>query len=290
MSNITVLGLGAMGSRMAVNYAHAGHDVTVWNRTAATAEQLATEHALTAAETPRSAVDGADFVVSMVSNDEAASYVWLEPDNGALAAMTAGTVGIESSTLTAATASLLGDSARAAGIEFVEAPVVGSRPQADAGALFYLLGGETAAIEAAQLIIDVNAGKSTHVGKIGNAATMKLAINGLFAAQVAAYAEIAGFIQRSDLDTAQAISTLAALPITSPGLERILGLITDRNYEPNFPIHLVAKDLGYLTTSARTAQAETPIIDATQAVFEDGATGDELNLDIAGIARRYQHT
>lgn len=290
MSNITVLGLGAMGSRMAVNYAHAGHDVTVWNRTAATAEQLATEHALTAAETPRSAVDGADFVVSMVSNDEAASYVWLEPDNGALAAMTAGTVGIESSTLTAATASLLGDSARAAGIEFVEAPVVGSRPQADAGALFYLLGGETAAIEAAQLIIDVNAGKSTHVGKIGNAATMKLAINGLFAAQVAAYAEIAGFIQRSDLDTAQAINTLAALPITSPGLERILGLITDRNYEPNFPIHLVAKDLGYLTTSARTAQAETPIIDATQAVFEDGATGDEQNLDIAGIARRYQHT
>lgn len=290
MSNITVLGLGAMGSRMAVNYANAGHDVTVWNRTAATAEQLATEHALTAAKTPRSAAVGADFVVSMVSNDEAASYVWLDPDNGALPAMTAGSVGIESSTLTAATASLLGDSARAAGIGFVEAPVVGSRPQAYAGALFYLLGGETAAIEAAQLIIDVNAGKSTHVGKIGNAATIKLAINGLFAAQVAVYAEIAGFIQRSDLDTAQAINTLAALPITSPGLERILGLITDRNYEPNFPIHLVAKDLGYLTTSARTAQAKTPIIDATQAVFEDGATGDEQNLDIAGIARRYQNT
>lgn len=288
MSKITVLGLGAMGSRMAINYANAGHHVTVWNRTAATAEQLATAHALTAAETPRSAAAGADHVVSMVSNDEAASYVWLDPNNGALAAMTTDAVAIESSTLTATTASMLGDTARTAGIQFVEAPVVGSRPQADAGMLFYLLGGEAEAIKAAQPVIDVNAGKSTHVGKIGNAATMKLAINGLFAAQVAAYAEIAGFIEQSDLDTAQALDTLAALPITSPGLERILGLIADRNYEPNFPIHLVAKDLGYLTTAARTAGAKTPIIDTTTTVFNDGANGNEQNLDIAGIAERYQ--
>jgi 3-hydroxyisobutyrate dehydrogenase len=288
MSKITVLGLGAMGSRMAINYAAAGHDVTVWNRTTSTAGQLATTHHLTAAQTPRTAADGADFVVSMVSNDEAALDVWMNSNHGALAGMAPGAVAIESSTLTPGTARKLGDAALTARIRFIEAPVVGSRPQADAGALFYILSGDNAAVEAARPIIDINAGNTTHVGSIGNAATLKLAINGLFAAQVAAYAEIAGFIERSDLDTVAAFKTLTALPITSPGLQRILGLIADRNYEPNFPIHLVAKDLSYLAAAARDADAAIPIVDATKSVFEQSTEGDERNLDIAGVAQRYQ--
>lgn len=137
--------------------------------------------------------------------------------------------------------------------------------------------------------IDVNAGNSVHVGSIGNAATMKLAINGLFAAQVAAFAEIAGFIERSNLDTDSAMKTLAALPITSTGLQRVLGLIDDREYEPNFPVHLVAKDLGYLAEAAREISAAIPIVDATRSIFDDGASNaEERDLDIAGIARRYQ--
>ena len=124
MSNITVLGLGAMGSRMATNYAHAGHDVTVWNRTASTAEQLAAANNLTAAKTPRSAAAGADVVMSMVSDDEAARSVWVDGEHGALSAMSSGAIAIESSTLTAATTRELADAARDAGVGFVEAPVV----------------------------------------------------------------------------------------------------------------------------------------------------------------------
>ncbi len=287
MSDITVLGLGAMGSRMAINYAKTGHNVTVWNRTKATAETIAAARNLTVAETPRSAAEGADFVVSMVSNDEAAHDVWLHPDSGALAAMSPTSIAIESSTLTPGMAQQLASAAAAASIRIVEAPVVGSRPQAEAGALFYVLGGAPDAIDAALPIIEVNAGKTTHVGEIGNAATMKLAINGLFAAQVAAYAEVAGFIERSDLDTDGALETLGALPITSPGLQRILGLIGARAYEPNFPVHLVAKDLRYLADTALTVGADLPIIAAAGSVFEDGAAGPEHDLDIAGIAQRY---
>lgn len=287
MSNITVLGLGAMGSRMAINYSDAGHDVTVWNRTAATAEALAAEHRVAVAKTPRSAAAVADYVVSMVSNDKAANDVWLHPDTGALGGMSSDSVAIESSTLTPDTAQRLASAATNANIRFVEAPVVGSRPQAETGALFYVLGGEPTAIEAARPIIEINAGNTTHVGKVGNAATLKLAINGLFAAQVAAYAEVAGFIERSDLDTNSALDTLAALPITSPGLQRILGLIGARNYEPSFPVHLVAKDLRYLAVAASTLKAHVPIIAATGAVFEEGAAGMQQDLDISGIAQRY---
>ena len=286
MTAIAVLGLGAMGSRLAINYANAGHHVTIWNRTGRVATDLAANHHMTAAGTVTDAVCDADVVVAMVSDDAAAGAVWLG-DTGAFASMRPGTIAIESSTLTPGTVRCLADAAAAADVPFVEAPVVGSRPQADAGALFYLLGGETASIDAAMPIIDVNAGNSTRVGDAGNAAVMKLAINGLFAAQVAAYAEIVGFLERSSVDDETARATLSALPITSPGLQRVLGLIGQRNFEPNFPVRLVAKDLDYLADTSGDLGTDLPIMNTARAVFRSGTSDGLAALDIAGIARRY---
>ncbi len=287
MSKITVLGLGAMGRRLAVNYAAAGHEVTVWNRGRAVADELAARHSLAVAATPSDGSAHADVVVSMVADDDAARRVWLDPGDGALAAMRSDSIAIESSTLTPGIVRELGDAAARLGVSFVEAPVVGSRPQAEAGALVYLLGGDARVIEACGAVIDVNAGAVRHVGEVGSAAVMKLAINGLFAAQVAAYAEILGFVERSGLDGDSAIDTLTTLPITSPGLQRILGLVKEQAYEPNFPVRLVAKDLSYLASSAADAGAAVPIIEAASSVFRDGAAGAERDLDIAGIAARY---
>ena len=168
----------------------------------------------------RDAVRDVAVIVTMVSDNDAATAVWLDPEHGALAAAMPGAIAIESSTITPDTVKRIGEEAARSDIRFVEAPVVGSRPQAEAGALFYLLAGDPTDIDEAQPYVDINAGNSTRVGSIGNAATLKLAINGLFAAQVAAYAEIAGFIERSDLDTPVAFEILKALPITSPGLQR----------------------------------------------------------------------
>jgi 3-hydroxyisobutyrate dehydrogenase len=290
MPKITVLGLGAMGSRLAINYRKAGYDVTVWNRTPDAATRLADQHDMTVAGTPRSAASDADVIVAMVSDNNAANSVWLDDEHGALSGAKPGSIAIESSTLTPDTVHRLGTAAASAGVRFVEAPVVGSRPQAEAGALLYLLAGEPADLDEAQTIIDINAGNSARVGPIGNAATLKLAINGLFAAQVAAYAEIVGFIERSDLDRTEALAMLRALPITSPGLQRILGLIEQRNYEPNFPVHLVAKDLDYLLDTADACDSETPVMATVHAVFSRSADGTERDLDIAGIAQHYQTT
>ena len=275
MSKITVLGLGAMGSRMAINFGQAGHDVTVWNRSPERATELASKHQFGFEPTPRQAAADADFVVSMVANDEAARSVWLDADNGAFAAMGDEAIAIESSTLTPGTVRELAGRADSLELGFVEAPVVGSRPQAEAGALFTLIGGDDSTVALAAPLLDVNSGATKHVGAVGEAALMKLAINGLFAAQVAAYAEVVGFLEQSQLSTRDAIETLAALPITSPGLQRILGLIAERNFEPNFPVHLVAKDLAYLSAAAVDFGAEVPIINAASGVFEAGAGAAE---------------
>jgi len=287
MANVTVLGLGAMGSRIAVNYAAAGHNVTVWNRTSSTAEILADRHNLSAAPTPADAAKEANVVVSMVTDDTAAEAVWLHPDTGALGSLAPDSIAIDSSTITPAMAQTLGAAATRAGRFFLEAPVVGSRPQADSGSLFYLVGGETDILERARPVIDANASNVRHVGKIGTAATMKLAINGLFGIQVAAYAEIVGLLDQSEVDTKEAIDILTNLPITSPGLQRILGLFASEDFAPNFPINLVAKDFAYLARVASELASEHPITTATAQLYAEAANGTAKDLDIAGILSRY---
>lgn len=284
MNNVAVLGLGAMGSRMAINLSNAGHRVTVWNRTTEHAVALANSHDVTVSATPCSAADGADVVVSMVSDDDAAYRVWLDPDDGALSSLGTTATAIESSTLSSAGIATLGEAFAVAGRTFVEAPVVGSRPQAEAGGLFYLLGGDAPSIAAVQPIIDVNAGASKHVGPTGSATVMKLVINGLFASQVALLAEAVAVLERSTVDVPDAIELLSGLPITAPGLARILGLIGTRTYTPNFPVHLVTKDLRYLTAFARNVDAPTAVIDQAHRVFTDAANGPSRDLDISGVA------
>ncbi|MEM7341732.1 MAG: NAD(P)-dependent oxidoreductase [Actinomycetota bacterium] len=288
MTAITVLGLGAMGSRIAaVLAASPDHTVTVWNRSSAAAQALAATAPVAIADTARQAVATADMVISMVTDDAASGALWLDHNTGVLAAIADGAVAIEASTITKAMATELGAAAAAAGVAFLEAPVVGSRPQAEAGALFVLVGGDEGVLDRVRPVIDTYASAIRPVGPVGNAATMKLAINGLFGIQVAAYGEMVGLLERSDVPSDAAVEILSALPITSPGLQRILGLVASRDFAPNFPVSLVAKDFGYLQALAAEADATVPLVDATSAVYAAGAGGPEAELDIAGIAARY---
>lgn len=283
---IAVLGLGAMGSGMARNLAAAGHDVVLWNRTAATAGELAAEIGAATADTPAAAAAGADVVLAMVRDDDASHAVWLGTD-GAADAMSADAVAIDASTITPAWAAELGHALAERGRAFVEAPVVGSRPQVAAGALVTLAGGDAQAVERVRPVLDVNSAVVRHCGAVGSAAVTKLAVNGLFAAQVAAFAEHVGFLVANGQDLADATSFLAGLPITSPGLQRILGLIAEADYAPNFPVELVAKDLGYLVSTAAAGRSAMPMAEATAAAFTAAVADGHGALDIAGIGARY---
>ena len=147
MSKVAFLGLGAMGSRMAANLLKAGHAVTVWNRSPAAAEALVASGARKASS-PMAAAESADFVFAMVCDDDASQNVWLDSTNGALAGMHPGAVAIESSTLTPEWIRELSEHFRAKGISLLDAPVSGSRPQAEAAQLVYLIGGDAKALSA----------------------------------------------------------------------------------------------------------------------------------------------
>lgn len=279
--NVSVLGLGAMGSRIARRLVDAGHQVTVWNRSSAPAEELVRVGATRAAH-PADAVDGADVVLSMVRDDEASRAVWTDGRHGALTALSGPTVCVECSTLTPGWARELARLATDRGGRFLDAPVVGTRPHADQAILTVLAGGDEAALEVVRPVLEAFAGSIHHCGPAGAGMAVKLAVNAIFALQAAGLAEILGRLGREDIAATRAVEILNAMPTASPAAQRVAEAMTGSHFDPNFPIELVAKDLGYGAQLGGHAPAPS-IVEATRASFEDVIERGLGDRDITAI-------
>ncbi len=289
MAQITVLGMGAMGSRMAAALLKAGHDVTVWNRSPDKTVPLVAAGAI-AATSPRSAVANADFVISMVRDNEASRQVWLDQHIGALAGLRAGAIAIESSTVTVAWVRELYDTCRAHGIAFLDAPVAGSRPQAEAAQLIYFVGGDAAVVARAEPILKTMGSTVHYAGSAGNGAAVKLMINALLSVQIAALGEMMGLIQRCGMDAAKTFEIVSATPVCSPAAKLAASAMLARNFAPMFPIELVEKDLDYVLNFAKENNARTPIIQATAGVLAEALEHGYGADNITGLVQIYLHS
>ncbi|WP_210014389.1 NAD(P)-dependent oxidoreductase [Pseudomonas palmensis] len=285
MSKIAVLGLGAMGSRMAASLIKAGHQVTVWNRSPAAVEALAAAGAMAAA-TPRAAADGAEFVIAMVRDDEASRDVWLDAERGALKGMAEGAIAIESSTLTPRWVRELGQQAVARGTALLEAPVSGSRPQAEAGQLVYLAGGDAQVLERARPVLAAMGSAVHHVGALGDGALTKLATNALLGIQVTALAEIIGLLRRNGVNVQRALGAISGTSVWAPVAHYLAGSMVAGNFAPQFPIELIEKDFGYTLQAAVSTQA-APTIAAAQGVFQQAIARGLAGQNMTGVVRLF---
>jgi 3-hydroxyisobutyrate dehydrogenase len=251
---------------MASNLLKAGHSVTVWNRTPDTATALVSAGA-TLAATPREAATSADFVIAMLRDNEASREVWLSIDSGALAGMKTGAVAIESSTLTPSWTRELGGLAAERGVKFLEAPVVGSRPQAEAAKLIYYIGGDESTLKLAEPVLKA-LGESIHfVGPVGSGALVKLATNALLGVQVTALSELIGLLRSAGADVAAAIKAISSTAAWSPAASNLSASMLTGNFAPQFPIELIEKDFGYAVDTA-SSPAAVPTIAAARGVFQ----------------------
>lgn len=267
MTDIAFIGLGAMGSRMAINLLKAGHAVTVWNREPAAAAELVAMGARQG-NSPRDAAKAADFVFAMVRDDDASRQVWLDPENGALAGMAAGTVAIESSTLSPEWVRELGAEAAQRGVALLEAPVSGSRPQAESAQLIYLLGGDQATFERCEPLLKV-LGSALHlVGPWGAGALVKLGTNALLGIQVTVLAELMGIFERAGADPARVFDVIGQTAVSSAAARQMVGLMLAGDVAPRFPVELIEKDFGYAINAAGS-QAAAPTIAAAHGVFQE---------------------
>ena len=245
---VTVLGLGVMGLGMAQNLRKAGFDVTVWNRTAAKAEAFAKGGGV-AANSPAEAAKGAKVVISMLADDIACSAAWLG-DGGALSAMDKGAIAVESSTASPAWIEELHVAAQQHGIRLLDAPVTGSRMQAEGGQLVFLTGGDAETIEEARPVLAAMSKQVLPLGPVGSGAQLKLINNFLCGVQVASFAEALTWIERNGLDRTTALEFLKT---AAPGSGIFAGMserMTKRTYEVNFALDLMRKDLSYAQTAA----------------------------------------
>ncbi len=283
---IAFLGLGAMGSRMARRLHDAGYDVVVYNRDRTRAEPLR-EAGLAVAETPRRAVQGRDVVIAMVRDDEASRAVWLDPDAGAVAGLKDRAVAIESSTLTPGWIGELATRVQATGAAFLDAPVVGSRPHAEAGKLVHLVGGADADLDRVRELLLHLADQVQHVGPVGAGTILKLAVNALFGIQVAALAEVLGVTRRAGIDDGRTLALLSKMPITSPALAGVGGLMASRSFSPMFPIDLVDKDLGYVERAAAELGTTLPTATAVRGVYQQAKARELGDDNIHGVMKLY---
>lgn len=286
MARISILGTGAMGSRMAITLLKAGHQVRLWNRNREKTLPLAAAGA-SVADSPRAAVVDADIAISMVRDDRASRQVWLHPDTGAIAGLPADSIAIESATVTLEWAREFHEACARRGIACLDAPVAGSRPQAEAAQLIYLVGGERETVTRAEPILRTMGAAVHHVGPAGAGAAAKLMVNALFGVQVAAMGEIIGLIRCCGLDTAKVIEVISATPVCSPAAKLAASAMLARNFAPMFPIELAAKDFGYAVEAAAATHAPTPIVRAVEQVFAQALRQGYGNDNITGLVQLY---
>ncbi len=278
---VAVLGLGTMGMGMARNLLKAGFAVTAYNRTRAKAEPLAGEGARVAA-TPAEAAKDADAVISMVADDAASREAWTGND-GALSAMQPGAIAIECSTVTPAWVAELNELCKAKQIKLLDAPVTGSKPQAEAGKLSFLAGGDAETLEKARPILGAMGQAVYHVGHLGSGARLKLINNFLCGAQLASLAEAMVWIERSGLDRTQALDFLTKAAPGSPLLTGMSARMVQATYEVNFLLPLMQKDMQYAQADAKTLGVDLKSAALVESRLEDALRAGLAEKDMSAI-------
>lgn len=256
------LGTGLLGAPMAARLAERGVRVTAWNRTAARARALLP--AVDVATTPEEAVRAGEIVIAMLADGPALRSTLLD---AVPPAALAGRLVIQMGTIGADACRSVASAVVAAGGRYVEAPVLGSIPQARAGTLLIMAGGATEDVDAARPLL-AHLGPVEHIGDLGAAATLKLAFNQLIASLNAGFSASLGLVRRAGLDVEQFMGILRRSAFHAPTFDAKLPRMLSRDFDdPNFPVRLLRKDLDLFVAEAARRGLATAGVDGIRALL-----------------------
>jgi 3-hydroxyisobutyrate dehydrogenase-like beta-hydroxyacid dehydrogenase len=260
MAKLAFLGLGVMGYPMAGHLLKkGGHEVTVYNRTRAKAEQWAKEHAGKHAGTPREAAKDCDFVMMCVGNDDDVRSV-VYGDNGALAGMKKGAILVDHTTASAVVAKELFEEARKRGIGFIDAPVSGGQAGAQNGQLGIMCGGEQAIFDRAKPVLDVYAKMCALIGGPGAGQLTKMVNQICIVGLAQALAEGLAFAKRNELDLEKVVSVISKGAAQSWQMENRWKQMSELKADGfGFAIEWMRKDMGICLSQAKRSGARLPV-------------------------------
>ena len=255
---ISFIGLGVMGYPMAGHLARAGHDVTVFNRTTATAERWTVEYGGASAPTPAVAAAGAEFVFCCVGNDDDLRAVTVGQD-GAFEAMNPGSVFVDHTTTSAEVARELHAEAKQRGFAFIDAPVSGGQAGAENGQLTVMIGGDEDAVARAAPLIDCYARMQARLGEAGSGQLAKMVNQVCIAGLVQGLAEALNFADRAGLDAGAVIDVISKGAAQSWQMENRAATMIDGKFDFGFAVDWMRKDLGFVLSEARRNGAHLPV-------------------------------
>lgn len=285
LGTIGMIGLGHMGTSVALRLLGRGFRVVVYNRTRAKAEALAA-HGAYVVDSLSDVAANVDFLISFLPDDRAVREVYLAPD-GVIAHAAKGLRILEMSTVLPQTARLLYHAGATRGIPVLDAPVSGSTPVAEQGALTVLAGGDADAFEAAVPLFRQIARAWFHLGPSGSGASMKLVVNTLLGAGMQAIAEAAALGEKLGLDRERLLEALPEMPVVSAAHRGKLAQAARGDYRPQFPLRLMRKDRGLILGQAAQLGLRMPVAAAAQREFSAEAAGDG-DEDFSVVVRRME--
>ncbi len=268
MAKLAFLGLGVMGGPMAGHLQGAGHDVTVYNRTASKAQAWVKTHGGAAAATPNAAAEGADFVMSCVGNDDDLRSVCLGPD-GAFAGMAAGSVFVDHTTVSAAVTQELYAAANAAQISYVDAPISGGQAGAENAQLSIMCGGDEGAFARALPIMEVYSKICRRIGESGAGQMTKMCNQIAIAGLVQGLSEALHFAEKAGLDGRAVVEVISQGAAGSWQMANRYETMLDNEFEHGFAVDWMRKDLDICLRTGDAIGASLPITALVDQFYKD---------------------
>ncbi|HSD83209.1 MAG TPA: NAD(P)-dependent oxidoreductase [Anaerolineae bacterium] len=282
MTNVTVLGLGIMGSGIAHNILKAGDPLTVYNRTQEKATPLI-EAGAQWADSPALAARHAEVVISMVGDDVASGAMWLGPD-GAFATMPPQTIAVECSTLSLDWIREWHAEARQHRLKSIEAPVTGSKLAAESGTLTLLIGGDADVLAQARLVLSSFSNNLLHFGPATSGTLYKLINNLQGAIHLLALSEGLAIAERAGLNMSAVLEAVMSGAASSPIVKGKAARVIDRDYENvHFSVRWMYKDLTYALRAADELGVPTLLAAAAHEVYKMALQLGLGDLDIAAV-------
>jgi len=272
---VAFLGLGIMGRPMASNLVKAGHEVTVWNRTPG----KDVEGARTAAS-PAEAAAGAEVVWTCVSDTKAVESVLFGPQ-GVHESLAAGQLIVDSSTISPSATRKFAERVSAKGIQYVDAPVTGSKLGAQSGTLIFIVGGEESAIEKLAPLFAATGKKFFRMGGTGKGQAAKLAMNLQIALIYEGFAEALTLAAKLGVDAETMLPLIEASMVRSGVVEYKAPFVLKRDFSPNFPLRLMRKDIRLALEAAKEARVRLPGLETVEEIYDLATEEGHEDLDYA---------
>jgi len=282
---VAFLGLGVMGYPMAGHLARAGHEVTVYNRTAVKAQQWVAEYGNRAAATPAEAAAGAEIVFACVGNDDDVRAVTTGPQ-GALQAMAAGAIFVDHTTASAALARELYGVALARGLHFVDAPVSGGQAGAVNGALTVMCGGDEAPFDTMRAVALAFGRAVTRIGEAGAGQLAKMVNQICIAGIVQGLSEAVAFGQKAGLDMPLVLDVIGKGAAQSWQMDNRGKTMVADKFDFGFAVDWMRKDLGLVLDEARRSGARVPVTALVDQFYADLQAMEGGRWDTSSLVRR----